>query len=402
MDSPETSDNLFEGVVRSPQKHDHLFHIAKSGLGEYHRPKNTFGLYSGETFDSPPMWLDEHAEKDDRHDKSLNEMIDFSAADLHPSATITADQLEVDSPEILVADGSDFEATLQEAANRDAHVRIESGSDFDISGLTFPAGVAVDARGARLTIETRYDDDRSSGVRFENGALLIGGRVFARMNDSDGPAMTIRADGTTIDEPTGPLGTMVQLKREALGMLIEAVDGGTVEGLDNRVTIFASGRAFRMRAGAGSAIRDNRLSLSTVNAQDYNLEMHGDGTIANNVIDAHLHANDSGMEAAWIIDGPDVRDNRADGHFWDTGRYGVTPVLIERSGGNNLYANFFSLDDYNRPNPDDKATFPVNNAGSNFEMIGYDAIEREPDLLQRVAEDRLLPTSFSPFPFEGE
>lgn len=401
MDSTETSTNWFEGIVRNPQKHDHLVHIASSALGEYNRPKNTFGLYSGETFDSPPMWLDEHADEDDRHDKSLNDMIDFSAAALHPSAEITADQLDVESPEILVADGSNFEDKLQEAANNDAHVRIASGSDFDISGVTIPAGVAVDARGARLTIKTRYNDDRSSGIGFEDGALLIGGRLFARMNASDGPAITIRADGTTIDEPTGPVGTMLQLKREALGVLIEAVNGGTVEGLDNRVTVFASKRAYRMRADSESAIRNNRLSLSAVNAQDYNLRMHGEGTIADNVIDANLHANDTGMEAVWIIDGPQVQDNRADGHFWDAGRYGVSPVLIERSGGDNLYANFFSLDGYNRPDPDDNANFPVNNAGSDFEMIGYDAIEREPDLLQRVAEDRLLPTSFSPFPFEG-
>lgn len=401
IDHDNFSSNWFEGVIRNPRQHEHLVEIIESTPGEYARPRNTIGLYSGPTFETSPMWVDETAQKSDRHDKSLNDMIDFSSASFGPAATMTQAQIDADGPGVVLADGSDFQTTLDEAARQDKHVRIRCGSTFNIAGVQFPKGVIVDARGARLEIDTRHNDERSEGIRFAEGALLVGGRLYARMNG--GPALTIRADGTTIDEPTGPLGSTLQQKGESLGMLIEAVDGGTIEGLNNRIQSIASEKAFRMRADGSSAIRDNRLALTAVNAARYNLKMHGDGVIADNVMDVNLHAAEE-MRAVWIIDGPNVRANRADGHFWDTSRFDVPPVLIERSGGENLYSNFFGFDRYHRPDyDDDEFDWPIQNrAGSDFNAIGYDALEKEPALRDRVAKDRLLPTSFSPFPFESK
>jgi len=396
--------NIFEGKLRSLESHDPAINFAETA-DHWAQGQNIVMDYDGR---SEGDFGDQYRDNSGASGNGLYAYGGSSIPVRGPGAS---------SRPVMVAESSggtwtasELQSVWNTAAEESSDVRIEPWtkvvSDGDSGDLVVPEGVAVDARGAVIEID--------SAVQFEPGGLLLGGQVDKR---TEGPALVVRADGDTIDRPTGPVMTVAMgyAHDDFAGadrscdpaLQVEAVNGGEITGLVNSYYAMMCSNGVDLRADASSRIADNRLFLA-VNWGDYLLQMRGDGDIADNAIKGQLQPKgcvntDSGeecgsSEAGWIIDGPKVRDNRVDGRIWDVGsirdQTGDRPMIwIRETGGGNTYVPYGTQSQDRRGEKNS-----LRGDDSQFEQWGYtDMFENAPEsYIQETRDDRLFAEDFMP------
>jgi Fe-S cluster assembly protein SufB len=151
-----TRKNWFEGSIGDPDMYDNVFIVELTGAGPARREATDLAEYEGKTYDSPPEFVNNSQDtwKELEHD-----MVDFSESSFeNEEVGITGRPTSSSDPEVLLANGSNIEQKLQEAAESGADVRIESGSKFEVEELTVPAGVAVDAVFDSVSVATTFKE----------------------------------------------------------------------------------------------------------------------------------------------------------------------------------------------------------------------------------------------------
>lgn len=395
--------NVFEGKIRSLESHDPAINFVETA-DDWPNGQNIVMDYDGRSEeDFGDQWRDDSG-------ASGNGIYAYGGVSFPERGP------GVDTRDVVVAEGaegelvaSELQSVLDAAAESSSDVRIEAGTEVVSDGrddLVVPEGVAVGARGALIEID--------GTIRFEPGGLLLGGQVNKK---TEGPALVVRADGETIDRPTGPVMTFTmgfahddypgpdQSCDPALRL--EAVNGGEITGLVNSYYAYMCEQGVDVRADAESAIEDNRLFLA-INWGGYLLRMRGDGDIASNTIKGLLQprspANtDDGTEyptdiAGWIIHGPNVRDNRIDGRIWDApgiqDEDGQRPMIwIRETGGGNMYSPYDTQSQDYRSKHNS-----LRGDDSQFTQWGYtDMFDNASDsYVQETKNDRLFADEFMP------
>lgn len=420
LDNPQLLYNTLEGRIRNEQYHDTTVHV-KTVDEERQFPsgRNTFMSYGGST-DGEINWQDNYGDNgvpDDRmYPYEGPSFPSVSPATANRDVLVATGDVEyggggTDDPGFKGRDtrlGENLRSTLAEAAARDAptDVRIEPGSLFTLEGdLRVPGDVAVDARGVSVEVE--------GTIRFEeSGGLWLSGHLD---KTTAGPMMVIEADGTTIDEPTGPVKPHVHgFANHRYGwtdedsvdpqLRIRAVNGGEITGLQNSMLARDGENGLDVVADAASRIHDNRLHFQTLWA-GYLMRVRGQGTIEDNQFSTWLQPKkdtsndpptvwytDVGLE----VDGPNVRNNVFQGQIWDQHKIDGPGVRVRRCGEGNALLNY--MGDHTKGREDEYFTLAGDDLGE-FDVASFTELDQyDEGLLERSKRDRLYPMAFSPLP----
>ena len=262
---------------------------------------------------------------------------------------------------MIVASPGGLQSALDEAASTDDWVRCENAANFSPSGVTVPAGVRLDARGA--TFDSTAADPSGTLFTFESGGYMQGGYVEA--SDSyDGEAFVIEAgSGETINGTTGPQSTHYHghtpydghIDGVDTALVLRANDGGTIDNVTSILETRHSDHPIHLEAYGTGIVQNCDLYAWGMKTM-YHCREFGDGELTGNTIFGHNQPrnpdnwNGYGSKRQWWVDAPNAHDEWAEGYLWDSHRQiqrdvdgdgdkeGVT-VEVSRASGNIKYGN---------------------------------------------------------------